>query len=62
MMRGAISAACSPISCTLSYMIFGRWEALCARAWAEEWAAWIWAFDGLMGAGHCEDSHRYWRG
>lgn len=53
---------CSPISCFLSWIIYRRWEALCARAHAEDWRIWRWVFDGLMGADHCRRSHDFWRG
>lgn len=61
-MKGLLSAACSPVSCALSLALYGRWEALCARAYAEDWRLWIAVMDALMGAGHCRESWEWWRG
>ena len=61
-MRHLLEASCSPVSCVLSWLVYGRWEALCARAYAEDWLVWQAVFDRIMGAGHCKESHDFWRG
>jgi hypothetical protein len=60
-MRAMIETSCSPISCLLSWLIYRKWEALCARAHAEDWRVWRAVFDRLMGEGHCRQSHEFWR-
>lgn len=51
---------CSPISCTIHWLIWREWQALCARAWTRQecgfWRLWV----AVFGRNHCEESHEYW--
>lgn len=61
-MRHALEWVCSPLSCCLGRLLYGRWEPLCSLAYGRNDREFIERWNRIMGdPHHCLNSWIHWR-